>query len=121
MTSLGRMISGVDARVEQPVDEHHGLLAAAACGDPRRVSWPSGPTCLESEARRCQKIVNNLLSFARRREVRHGALSLNEVIESVLALVGYQLPCRRDRSSTPISTPTCRPSSGTTINSSRYS
>jgi len=89
MTSLGRMISGVAHELNNPLTSIMGYSQLL------RAAVPEGKVAeradmLESEARRCQKIVNNLLSFARRREVKHGALSLNEVIESVLALMGYQ-------------------------------
>jgi two-component system NtrC family sensor kinase len=44
-----------------------------------------------NEAARCQKIVRNLLSFARRHQPEMSARSLNDVIESVLDLRAYQL------------------------------
>jgi signal transduction histidine kinase/CheY-like chemotaxis protein len=90
MSSLGRMISGVTHELNNPLTSIMGYAQLL------RAAVPEGKVAeraerLESEARRCQKIVKNLLSFARRRDVKHGALSLNEVIESVLALMGYQL------------------------------
>ncbi len=90
MSSLGRMISGVAHELNNPLTSIMGYAQLL------RVAVPEGKVAeraerLESEARRCQKIVKNLLSFARRREVKHGSLSLNEVVESVLALMGYQL------------------------------
>ena len=90
MSSLGRMISGVTHELNNPLTSIMGYAQLL------RAAVPEGKVAeraerLESEARRCQKIVKNLLSFARRREVKHGALSLNEVVESVLALMGYQL------------------------------
>jgi signal transduction histidine kinase len=90
MSSLGRMISGVTHELNNPLTSIMGYAQLL------RAAVPEGKIAeraerLESEARRCQKIVKNLLSFARRSEVKHGALSLNEVVESVLALMGYQL------------------------------
>ena len=90
MSSLGRMISGVTHELNNPLTSIMGYAQLL------RAAVPEGKVAeraerLETEARRCQKIVKNLLSFARRREVKHGALSLNEVVESVLALMGYQL------------------------------
>jgi two-component system NtrC family sensor kinase len=90
MSSLGRMISGVTHELNNPLTSIMGYAQLL------RAAVPEGKVAeradrLESEARRCQKIVKNLLSFARRREVKHGAVSLNEVVESVLALMGYQM------------------------------
>jgi len=90
MSSLGRMISGVTHELNNP------LTAIMGYAQLLRAAVPEGKVAdraerLEFEARRCQKIVKNLLSFARRGEVKHGALSLNEVVESVLALMGCQL------------------------------
>ncbi len=90
MSSLGRMISGVTHELNNPLTSIMGYAQLL------RAAVPEGKVAerakrLESEARRCQKIVKNLLSFARRSEVKHGALSLNEIVESVLALMGYQL------------------------------
>ncbi|NIM00061.1 MAG: response regulator [Acidobacteria bacterium] len=90
MSSLGRMISGVTHELNNPLTSIMGYSQLL------RAAVPEGKVAeraerLESEARRCQKIVKNLLSFARRREVKHGSVSLNEVVESVLALMGYQM------------------------------
>jgi two-component system NtrC family sensor kinase len=46
---------------------------------------------LGREAERCRKIVQNLLSFARRHEPERKLLSLNQVVEDVVALLSYQL------------------------------
>jgi signal transduction histidine kinase/ActR/RegA family two-component response regulator len=90
MSSLGRMISGITHELNNPLTSIMGYAQLL------RAQMPDGKVAeradmLESEARRCQKIVKNLLSFARRREVKHGTLSLNEVIESVVSLMRYQL------------------------------
>lgn len=90
MSSLGRMISGVTHELNNPLTSIMGYAQLL------RAAVPDGKVArraemLESEARRCQKIVRNLLSFARKRETQFCALSLNEVAEAVISLMTYQL------------------------------
>lgn len=40
---------------------------------------------------RCKKIIQNLLTFSRQDEYQYETLSLNDVVEDVLGLIGYQL------------------------------
>jgi two-component system NtrC family sensor kinase len=90
MSSLGQMISGVAHELNNPLASIMGyaqLLHRAAADETveRRAA------ALDREAERCQKIVRSLLSFARRREPERRPLSLNEVVQSVRSLMGYQL------------------------------
>jgi len=90
MSSLGQMISGVAHELNNPLASILGytqLLGAQSSDEQTSKKL----NVLMQEAQRCRKIVHNLLSFARRREPEQISLSLNEVIESVLALMRYQL------------------------------
>jgi two-component system NtrC family sensor kinase len=90
MSSLGQMISGVAHELNNPLASVLGYaqLLGAQNSDEQTAKKMK---VLMQEAQRCQKIVRNLLSFARRWEPEQVSLSLNEVIESVLALMRYQL------------------------------
>jgi len=90
LSSLGQMISGIAHELNNPLASVLGYsqLVRAASRDAqlnRRLA------VIHDEARRCQRIVRDLLSFARRHEPERKPLSLNEVTSSVLRLVGYQL------------------------------
>jgi two-component system NtrC family sensor kinase len=90
MSSLGQMISGVAHELNNPLASILGYtqLLGAQNSDEQTSKKLH---VLMREAQRCRKIVQNLLSFARSREPEQISLSLNEVIESVLALMRYQL------------------------------
>jgi two-component system NtrC family sensor kinase len=90
MSSLGQMISGVTHELNNPLTSILGYaqLLGATSPDERTAERAK---VLQREAQRCQKIVANLLSFARKRAPERKPLSLNEVAQSVLSLMGYQL------------------------------
>jgi two-component system NtrC family sensor kinase len=90
MSSLGQMISGIAHELNNPLTSILGysqLLGSTR--DPATIA--KRVEVLAREAGRCQKIVQNLLSFARRRRPEREPLSLNQVVQSVQALLAYQL------------------------------
>jgi two-component system NtrC family sensor kinase len=90
MSSLGQMISGIAHELNNPLASILGYTQLLGVQSPDEQT-SKRLRVLTQEAQRCQKIVQNLLSFARRREPEQRLISLNEVIESVLALMRYQL------------------------------
>jgi two-component system NtrC family sensor kinase len=91
LSSLGQMISGVAHELNNPLASiiwYAQLIRGTASGDEKLVRRLE---VLGREADRCRKIVENLLSFVRRREPERTVLSLNLVVERVVALLAYQL------------------------------
>ena len=90
LSSLGEMISGVAHELNNRLAAVMGyaqLLQSSRVGPEvhRRLQ------IVASEAQRCQSIVRNLLSFARKHRPERRLLSMNEVVLSVLSLLAYQL------------------------------
>ena len=90
LSAIGQLISGVAHELNNPLSGVMGftqLLQANEANPKIRKSLDR----IYNEAVRCQKIVQNLLSFARRHKPEKSARTLSEVIERVLDLRAYQL------------------------------
>ena len=90
LSAIGQLISGVAHELNNPLSGVMGFTQLLQSGE----SNPKVRQSLDriyNEAVRCQRIVQNLLSFARRHQPEKSARTLNEVIESVLDLRAYQL------------------------------
>jgi two-component system NtrC family sensor kinase len=91
MSSLGQMISGTAHELNNPLSSVLGfvqLLEGSPSADEKTARRLE---LIRREAERCQRIVQNLLAFARQRPPEHRRLSLNEIVDSVVSLMGYQL------------------------------
>ncbi|MGD0766559.1 MAG: ATP-binding protein, partial [Dehalococcoidia bacterium] len=90
MASVGQLVSGVAHELNNPLTGVTGfaqLLLARDLDDQTRRDVET----IYSEAERAAKIVENLLSFARRRKAQKGLVNLNTLLERVLELRSYDL------------------------------
>ena len=90
LSAIGEMISGVAHELNNPLASVMGyaqLLQSAKV--PEEIGRKLAT--IYSEAQRCQRVVQNLLSFARKHKPERSPVDLNAVLGSVLALLAYQL------------------------------
>ena len=90
LSSLGEMISGVAHELNNPLATVMGyaqlLLEAEVPAELRRMLQ-----VVDSESVRCQKIVHNLLAFARRHPPERRRLEAGELVRGAVDLVAYAL------------------------------
>ncbi len=90
LSALGQLISGVAHELNNPLTGVIGysqLLSSQKCEEKIK----RGLEKVYSEAKRCHRIVQNLLTFARKHKPEKQPISINDIIESTVELRSYQL------------------------------
>ena len=90
LSAIGQLISGVTHELNNPLSGIMGF-AQLLLGAEINPKTKKNLERIYAEAVRCQKIVQNLLSFSRRHHPEKTSRSLNDVVDSVLELRAYQL------------------------------
>jgi len=90
VSAIGQLVGGVANELNNPLTGVIGYaeLLATQTSDEK---IKRGLERVHSEARRCHRIVQNLLTFARRHKPEKVLLNINDVLESTLELCAYQL------------------------------
>lgn len=90
MASVGQLVSGVAHELNNPLTGISGFAQILLARDIDERSRHEVET-IQGEAERAAKIVQNLLSFARRRKAEKELVNLNTLLERVLELRNYDL------------------------------
>lgn len=91
LVSMGEMSAGVAHELNSPLTAIVGnsqlLLRETGPDDPQYQLIKD----IHSSGLRCQRIIKNLLTFSRQEEFTFEDVNINEVIDSAVALAGYQI------------------------------
>lgn len=90
LSGIGEFVAGVAHELNNPLTSVMGFseLLAKADTDPQHRRFLE---MIGKSAQRCHKIVQSLLSFARRRAPERKLSSINELVESAVEFLQYQL------------------------------
>ncbi len=94
LSSLGEVVAGVAHELNNPLSAVLGY-AQLLQADPARDGLDRDLTRIVESARRCQRIVVNLLSFARKHPAKKMAQDLNACVRKVIDLKTYHLRAAR--------------------------
>jgi len=90
LSAVGEFVAGVAHELNNPLAAVMGFAELLRDAN-MDSSYRRQLDLIHKAAQRCQKIVQSLLSFARRHQAERKPVSVNELVEAVLEIVAYSL------------------------------
>ena len=90
LSAIGEVVAGIAHELNNPLMAIEGFSELLASGDVPPKARERAERIVK-QAQRASRIVHNLVSFARKREVQMGPVNLNELMGTILEIKTYDL------------------------------
>ncbi|MBI3813315.1 MAG: response regulator [Nitrospinae bacterium] len=90
LSSIGTLVSGIAHELNNPLTGVIGYTEILMSDAKLPAAVKTDLEKIYREANRCVRIVQNLLTFARRYKAEKGAININEILQGAIDLISYQ-------------------------------